>query len=280
MKKNSGTVTKGEEEVSNPVRIVVKFIAKKAHWSGFNERYPNTKQVLVCPLNASGSAYGIQLSAEEIEWYNKVLATDVTPTINNMFWRNFSISIFAGRDLVLDLTDPVHSLQYKVLQIHPLVAKNNAEAMKNPHCQYVIYDAEAEARQQNEARNLRRQADEILRNLSTEEAIDMLMLMGKTPTGTELQSRNLIENRLAEFIESSKAKTIQFIEAYYDPAKHDRIFLYKLVKYNIVRKNGAAFVYADELIGHNEESTLAYLSDARNINVKNALYSALQDSLR
>jgi hypothetical protein len=93
-------------------------------------------------MTASGAVKPF-LTKEEIEFYTKEIGDDVS-TSNKEYWEDFSVSL-TKEDMILDLSDPIHSLQFKALHHYPtIVCAKPSDLTKRATYQWCLYNTDDE----------------------------------------------------------------------------------------------------------------------------------------
>lgn len=240
---------------------------KKLTWSGF-VRYKNTKDYIVPHFDTSGTIV-TGLTKDEEEDLGKKLKRDLSPS--SLFWRDYAI-IMTEKEKELNLENPEHVLAYKLMLAHQRVANSETERHNWPAADYIIYNEETEAKVKNEKFSSKRKAVTVFNELTPLEMRNILKLYPGF-VNTESVSSEIVEAKLFEFVE---ANPDEFVAKVKDKKLEMKIFLKDLTSSRILRKNKTSFYYGDDFLGHDEESTISYLDDLKNQDLKIDLKQQLQ----
>lgn len=137
-----------EKDLLQNKKVLVKFVGRKG---GFNNqkghvleggKMQGTYTRFGPPMNTTGTVKEF-LSKEEVALFTKLLGEDVS-TMNKNYWENFGISL-TKEDMTLDLSDPVHLLQYKALHHYPAkICTNPTELTRRATYQWCLYNTDDE----------------------------------------------------------------------------------------------------------------------------------------
>jgi hypothetical protein len=240
---------------------------KKVTWSGF-VRYKNTKDYIV-PHFDSGGTIVTGLNKEDEKRLSELLKRDLSPS--SIFWRDYAI-VMTEKEKELNIDNPEHELAYKLMLAHMRVANSETERHLWPAADYVIYNEETDAKVKNEKFSAKRKAVTLFNELTPIEMRNILKLYPGF-VNTESVSMEIVEAKLFEFVE---ANPDEFVAKVKDKKLEMKIFLKDLVSSRILRKNKTSFYYGDDFLGHDEESTISYLDDLKNQDLKIDLKQQLQ----
>lgn len=261
--------------------ITIKRIKKKGWASSTGERYPGTTYTLCLPLDARTGSYKKILNSEEVKELEKEIGESLSFRVTNTFWRDFKSTFVAEEDKILDLSDPMHRIEYALLLASEEVANNELERHNNPKAKWVIFNEEKEAEEKLKATEIRKKGYKILDTITPEEIREMLLLIGQG-NGVERLSNNVVEKRLVSWVEdednngkNSLDRFRKLILLYEDKYKNDKVFLAKLVKSGLFRKRGNSYFYNQDLIGDGEDLALAELR--KNKELRKGLEAALKE---
>lgn len=247
--------------------VVIKSIAKP-NWSNI-KKYPNTKDVLTCPLDAATGSYKTGLTPEKRSELEQKLKVDLSPSRTNEFWQNFSIVFKDNDDKTLNLEDPIQELEYYVLLEHRLVAKDMGELKQRPHVKYVFYDQDKEYREMNLKAKVEREAISTFNSLTPEEIREYLIMIGRSAGNV---SAHVAETTFYEWV---KENPQQFLDMHKDPKKEVKALISKLHIHNIIRKSGRAYYYNDDLLGLDFDETIAFFENKKNGELRKLLQERL-----
>jgi len=253
------TIKKHEREVS--------WGAKDPRTGKLKAQYDNTSTKWVPGLNRSTGMLrtGLSNSQEEAKFEKALGLEKGSLKISSEYWDNFMI-IIPEDGLQLNTDVPMHELWYKVLQADPTIATNQVEANK-PGIEFVMVTANEEAKSKNKERDIIAKSYAKFATMTQDEVIDALYMLGETPTSTDPEvCRNLLGDRL-------EAKPSDFLRVVGDPFFDDKVWLIKLVKKGIVKKDGVGQGYNlplrfnDILLGESIDAAVAYLKSKDNQNI-------------
>ena len=138
------------------------------------------------------------------------------------------------------------------------VANSQNERNHWPKAEYVVYDAEEDAKKDNLKVKEKRTAYKTFNGMTHQKMRDVLKLMGKR---AENSSNTLVENTLSDIIEK-------------DPSEYNRLTSQKdfkvrvliedLIQENIVRRKGATHYYGDVNIGYDLDAAVSFLENPKN----------------
>lgn len=209
------------------------------------------------------------LTKEDEERLGKALKQDLSK--ESTFWHDYRV-ILSDKDLILNLDEPKDELKYKVLLAHPEVASSIND--NNPKARYVVHNETEEAKNTVASASVKINASVLYSKLTIDQKKDVLRLYpGTGITGSV--SNEIIEARLYEFMENDPAKFVRLVE---DKKRDMKVFLKDLITAKILRKNKNAYYYGDDVLGHDEESTITHLDDPANQSLKIALMQELKIS--
>jgi hypothetical protein len=228
-------------------------------WSGVKQ-YKNCNTSIASYLTRSGNRY-TGLSKEDEVRLGEKLRLDLSPL--SPFWITFHIKMGA-KDLVLDTADPYEELKYLFLKSHKRVAEGLSD--RKATANYVIVNAEAEAREVNKFSQLKRRALKEFDKMSVNDMRKCLRVLGRNADET---SAEIVEQRLNDFIE---ADPFTYIEKWVDNKNKDTEFLIQeAVSKNVIRKNKNVYKYGTDIIGHNLEAAVDYINNPTNQDLKFAI---------
>jgi len=241
----------------------------RKNWAGFT-RYPKCKDTITTHQGRGGFHTGLtksQQSQLEVD-----LGEDPgTLASYSQYWMEYCIHIH-DKPLTLDLSKPKDFLDYQVCMQSRRVANSVTELDQWPKAEYVIYDAEEDAKKENTSVKARRQAFSKFGNMSTSEMKDVLKLMGKR---ADNMTATMIENEVDKVIQDNPEEFNKILSL---PNFKTRILIEDLLGINAIRKSGTHYLVGDDVIGHDLESTILYLEDPKNQNLLISLKNKLEAS--
>lgn len=257
-------------------RVIIKRKPRQT-WSG-KHRYPGTTHTLTVPMDKITGNYITGLSDKKRKDLEKATGFNLSADRSNTFWRDFKITFIEGEDKILDLNDPRHEIEYHVLGQHNLVITDKSQEPVKSKAEYVVFDEFKEAKDKNIDRKITTQAWVYYDKMAPDEMRDLCLLVPKLASKARTASDEVVKKYLGDFIEEDSRNRKLFIALYEDKGKNDKIFIEKLVASNILRKNGTSFYYGEEVLGHDLPSTIDYINDPKNSNLKKALFKSLESS--
>ena len=187
----------------------------------------------------------------------------------SQFWMEYCIHIH-DRPLQLDLSKPKDYLDYQVCLQSRRIANSVTEMDQWPKADYVLYDAEEDAKKENTAVRERRKAFAKFGNMSTSEMKDVLKLMGKRASN---MTATMIENEVDKVIQTSPEEFNKILAL---PNFKTRVLIDDLLSINALRKSGTHFLVGDDVIGHDLETAVIHLEDPKNQNLLISLKNKLE----
>ena len=152
------------------------------------------------------------------------------------------------------------------------VANSVNELTKWPKAEYVLYDAEEDAKKDNLKIKEKRSAYKTFNSMTISEMRNLLKIMGKKATNA---SDTLVENTLADIVDTDPT---EFNKTMSLPDFKLRVFVNDLVAMNGLRIRGGHYMFGDSAIGHDLETTITYLKDPKHQDIVLSLKSKLQAS--
>lgn len=241
---------------------------KKDHWSGF-QVYENCKHAISCYIMRSGVRYtglnGIdnQPTRERLE---KEIGADLSP--HSDYWDNFAVFL-SDTDVILDTSVPEQELQFHFLKNHKRVAFGLND--HKPSTEYVLLQAEEEAKEQNTKARTKRRAILEFSKLSTEDMKKALRLFGFNASNI---SGEVAENTLYKMVEENPMK---FLQIWVDnTSKNTHFLVEEAVAKGILRKQQTTYKYGSDVLGYNLEQTIDHLDSPMNADLKVTLKAQLE----
>jgi hypothetical protein len=252
--------------MSNSQKIVIKAI-KKERWGGFL-RYPKCQEAIMAAHGRGGYDVGIdEKTRRHLENALQLKVGDLDA--HSKFWVSYNVRV-TDKDLELDLSRPRDLLDYYVLRSSNRVAPSVNDLLQFPKADYVIYDAEEEARKENLKVRAKTEAYKKYTSMTPQDMRDALKLMGKRVTD---MSSTVVENILNRMVEE---EPMEFNRVVNLPNYKLRVLVSDLTGANILRINGGHYFFGDTPLGHDLETTLVYLDDPKNQDLLLSLKSKLK----
>ena len=171
------------------------------------------------------------------------------------------------------MNNPKDVLDYHICLQSKRVANSVNELENWPSSEYVVYDAEEDAKKDNNAVRERRAAFGKFSKMSTAEMKDVLKLAGNKSGN---MSSTMIENLVDKMIQDNPSEFNRIMDL---PGFKTRVLIEDLLGINAIRKNGTHYLVGDEPIGHDIESAVLHLEDPRNQNLLISLKNKLEASI-
>jgi|TARA_R110001606_G_scaffold158423_2_gene302166 hypothetical protein len=250
----------------NEAKVVLKAIERQS-WSGFH-RFPKCKDTVIASLGRGGYATGLTVE-EEKDLEQELQMTAGTLGKYSEYWKDYTV-ILNDKDKTLTLSSPRDFIDYKILMASNRVSNSVNDMTDWPKAEYVLYDAEEDAKKDNLKVKSRRSAYKVFNAMTSSEMRNVLKLMGKK---AENASDTLIENTLADIIEKDP---VVFNETMNMSDFKLRVFVNDLVSINGLRIRGGHYMFGDSAIGHDLEAALLYLKDPVNQDIVLSLKQKLK----
>ena len=176
-------------------KVVLRQIGRNK-WAGIT-KYKNCFTYLGPYFTRTGGIY-TGLSSEDIKRLSELLGQDLSQT--SAYWHNYFIKI-GNNDVYIDPSTPKGELDYLFLKSHKRVAQSLDKI--SPSHDFVLIDANEEAKVISEFNKNRRQALKEFDKLSPQDKRRALRIYGYNP---ESSSDEVVENRLMDLIEKDPKK--------------------------------------------------------------------------
>ena len=206
-------------------KVVLKAL-KRQSWSGFH-RFPKCKDTVIASLGRGGYATGLT-QGEEKELEKELQMKQGTLGKYSEYWQDYTV-ILNDQDKTLKLDTPRDFIDYKILMASNRVANSVNDLTDWPKAEYVLYDAEQEAKKDNLKIKEKRKAYKTFNALTSTEMRNVLKLMGKKSANS---SDTLIENTLAEILDDNPKSFNEVID---QPDFKLRVFVEDLLSINSLR---------------------------------------------
>ena len=229
------------------------------NWSGLKPggKYRNCYEDIAPYWTRSGRIYTGLTKADELR-LGEELGEDLNS--GSDFWKEFYIRT-SGKDLYLDLEDPMNELKHLFLKNHKRVKASLAEQKATAN--FVLINKDEEAKRSNVFNKIRREAIKSFDNLSPDDMRRCLRLYGHN--GDEL-SNEVAENRLFEIVEGNPQA---FLDRWVHNKQRDtEVIIEQAISKNIIRRNKNIYKYGTEVIGHTIQETAEFLDTPRNQDIR------------
>ncbi len=245
------------------MKVILRPLAKD-DWSGVI-KYKNCYEDIKPYWTRSGSIY-TGIVEDTAERLGKILAIDLKPT--SEYWNTFYVRT-AGKDVVLNLEDPMDELKYLFLKNHKRVKNSMFEHKATAN--FVLMNQEEESKKMNLYNRVKRRASREFDKMSAEEMRKALRLYGKS---AENVGADIVENRLYELIEGDPQG---FLDKWVDNnTRETQYIIERAVSMNIIRKNKTTYNYGTDIIGHGLLDAVNYLDDPKNQDIKVTIMKSIE----
>jgi len=245
------------------MKVTLRPLAKDA-WSGV-VKYKNCYEDISTYFTRSGTNY-TGLTEDTAERLGKKLGLDLSQ--GSEFWNSFYIRT-SGKDIILDLEEPMDELRYLFCKNHKRVKTSMFEHKATAN--FVLVNKEEESKRTNLHNRVKRQASSEFDKMSSEERMKALRLFGKSSENVSLE---VIENTLYNLVEGDPQG---FLDKWVNnKSRETQYILERAVSMNIIRKNKRIYSYGSDVIGHGVEDVINYLNDPKNQDVKVAVMQAIE----
>jgi len=247
------------------MRVILRPLGR-GNWSGIR-KYKGCHDDLGPYFTRSGALY-TGLTLEDEKRLGALLGVDLRRSNDNPFWINFFIRT-STNDIILDTDDPMDELKYLFLKNHKQVKKSLLD--NNPSANFVIINKDEEAKVENSVNRLKRTAIREFDKLSPTEIRKALRILGYN---AESMSSEVAENKLYNLVEANPKK---FLDKWVDNKSREiEVLVETAISKNVITKNKTVYRYGSEIIGHNLQDTLDYLSNPLNQDIRLTIAKSCQ----
>lgn len=241
---------------------------RKDPWSGFKV-YNDCKHAITSYIMRSGVRYtGLNGSENDVvrTRLEKELGVDLRP--HSTYWDNFAI--FLGtQDVRLDTDVPEQELKYHFLKGHKRVALGLSDTKASTD--YVLLQAEEEAKEANTKARLRRRALVEFEKLTPEDMRKALRLYGYSASSN---SPEVVEDTLFKLVEENPKK---FLMVWVDNKTKDTEYLIEeACSKSILRKQNTVYKYGSDVIGYTLGEAVSYLENPANRDLKVTIMAQME----
>jgi hypothetical protein len=245
------------------MKVILRPINKDA-WSG-NVRYKNCHLTIGTYFTRSGQLYTGLTDEEATMMERKLGYPEGHLGKNSSFWETYTIKSLGDKELILDLDIPTDELKYLFCRNHKRVA-NGLNDYSKVGAEYAMVNVESEAEEKNRYNRTKRDALTFIGKMSPKEMRQALRIFGFT---SDDMSNEVCENTLFDYVEKNAEKfTKRWIN---NKNKLLEYLVAQAVSKGVIRKNKNVYKYGTEVIGHNLEDTVDYLTDLKNQDLRLAI---------
>lgn len=224
-------------------------------WSGYH-RFPRCKDSIVANFGRSGYNTGLT-EKEESELEKALLLKPETLSKFSDYWQNYVVWLF-DKPLQLDLSQPKDFLDYKLCIASKKVCPSPNERDNYPKAMYIVIDKESEAVRENVKVKEEKKAMKKFADLSIPKMKQILKVMGRR---SDTHKDEVVENNLYNLIKEDPTEFNRIVNL---PDFEQRMLIDDLLHYNLLRKQGSKYLYADDIIGYDMQAAMDYLKDPKN----------------
>jgi len=208
--------------------------------------YTGTQIQFVLPYNVRKGRLESILSPEVQEFFEKELDTDLNiHKKTDNFWFNFRINIrkddkLMQNGLVLDLSDPIDNLRYKLLKIQPAVAASWSDRFKRGEYRFALVDENELDEGRAKIADRKKEAYMFLGKVegSKKKMVDFLRVYGKHPQKDA--TLEFLKGEIDKIIEEPK-ELDQMLKVIKDPDYEMKLFLEDAVDAGAITKKSRKY---------------------------------------
>jgi hypothetical protein len=235
--------------------------------NGDRTRYPKCLDTFIARPSRAGYVTGLtKAEADNLEQELRLEPGTLSPLSD--FWKDYVIRM-PETGLKLDMGIPGDRLKMALLKIEPRVANSVNERTNWPKAEYVVFDAEEDAKLENAKIDDELTAMSKFANLSNNEIKDYLKLLGKATKGI---SPNVAKNVLYKIAKDTPKKFNDITKL---PNFNTLVLVHDLVENRIIRINGGYYYFGEQVLAYKEEATATFLDEPKNQQLKIALKQQL-----
>ncbi len=256
--------------------VYVKPIIKE-RWHGLHKigraKFQGTTDTIQAIFDTNIGRLATGLAADAEERLSKLLGLDLAAVETNKYWANFKVKL-EDKTMIFDTKIPLQEIQIALMRASKYVANSQLDYDngKWPHAKYVIYDEKQETEKKAKTAEVKAKANQLFSKLSHSKRLDLLKVFGRT---ADSSSEEFSYAKLYEIVEEDPKRFIEVGSMKPDEIK-TKALIYDLENKGILRTKGTAYLYNDQQIGFDYESTVDYLLNPKN----QELFIKLTDDLK
>lgn len=228
----------------------------KNSWPGII-KYKNCYEDIKSYWTRSGRVY-TGLKKPDEERLSQVLNLDLNP--NSEFWNSFFIRTF-GKDVYLNIDDPLDELKYLFLKNHKRVKNSLMENKATAN--FVLINREEEAKRTNLMNEAKIESMSEFARMSPDEMRKCLRIFGRNASSL---SDQIVKNRLFDIVEGDPTG---FLRKWVNNEDRETEYILEAaLAANIIRRSGNIYKYGSDIVGHTRSEAVAFLSNPKNQDIK------------
>lgn len=250
-------------------KVVVKFVGRKG---GLNNskghvleggKMVGTYTRFPSPMTTSGSIKDF-LTKDEVAFFSQRLGEDISSS-NKVYWDNFGISL-TKEDMILDLSDPLQMLQFKVLhEYKQKICTNPSELTNRGTYQWCIYNTDDEVT--SKKTELDGQQRAYVNFGRIQHSRDILAYLYRNIEGRIVSRETSLVDAQTKFLEILSKKHAKFNLLLQDPLLDEKVILNTAFELGIISEKSGE--YSDIKSGKklcdegkaNEQTAAEYLAN-------------------
>lgn len=256
--------------------VYVKPIIKE-RWHGLHKvgraKFQGTSDVIQAIFDSSLGRLATGLDEKTEEKLSKLLGIDLSAVNTNKYWQTFKVKL-EDKTMIFDTKIPFQELQISLMRASKYVANSQKEydEGKWPYAKYVIYDEQQETEKKARTAEVKANANQLFSKLSHSKRVDLLKVFGRA---ADSSSEEFSYAKLYEIVEDEPKRFIEVASMSTEEVK-TKALIFDLENKGILRTKGTAYLYNDQQIGFDYDSTVDYLLNPKN----QELFIKLTDDLK
>ena len=255
------------------MRIERKNWAGKAKYDGSSD---NIGAFITKPHGLPYTGLSVE-DADRLEKKLRMEAGYLSP--RSEFWINYNISIGADEELQLDLDEAEDELIYLFLRNHMLVADGYKNKRKNQFVQFVLFNPEEKAKEENDKTDIVAHAYALRYNMSHFEMLDALEVSGFKVKSAHPE---VVKQQATALV---KKNPQAFVTMLSDNEYKIKLFILKCVANGVATKSKnnmdtAVFYYGEEYLGTGIKDVSNKLQSNSSQGIYVGMHDALQNAIK
>lgn len=244
----------------------------KERWHGKNGEESFSRPTSVEALvDAETGQYATGLTVEEAQTYGAKLGVDLSPEFKldepHPFYSSPKMRIkLQNSTMIFNIDLPHDFVVVKMLKASKFVATTEEwEGGLKPFATHVVSDEDAEVRIKASKIELIEEAISISRSFDIEQKTNILQLLVEEPV--KGRSPNYISTKLHGIINETPQEFLKWAKASKDDI-YTRAFILEAYHRSVIRKEGSAYYFHDELLGYDMDTTVEFMLNPNNQKLK------------